>query len=68
MKQRRIKKPIQEMMPKKEWLSQNETCAFLDMHPNTFKTVLPTLAKPLTIKNIGHKKYFNISEIQSLFE
>ena len=56
------------MMPKKEWLSQNEACAFLDMHPNTFKTVLPTLAKPLTIKNIGHKKYFNISEIQSLFE
>ena len=65
-KQTRVKRPIEEMMPKKEWLSQNEVCAFLDIHSNTLKAILPTLKKPLTISNIGHKRYFKISEIQSL--
>jgi hypothetical protein len=66
MKQRRIKKPIQEMTPTKKWLSATEVCAYLDMHANTFNALLPTLDTPLTISNIGHKRYFKISEIESL--
>ena len=61
---KRVKKKIEEMIPKKEWLSVSEACSFIDVSINTFTKVVED--EGLSVSNIGGKRYYMVSEIQNI--
>ena len=57
------KKPIPEMYPIKQWLSQKEACSFVDMSKPFFLEFAS--AHRLSISTVGAKKYYKVTEIQN---
>jgi hypothetical protein len=54
------------MFPEKKWLSLNEACGFLDMSVNHLQSIINK--NSLTVSAVGKKKYYRVSELESLIE
>ncbi len=65
-KKSRAKQTIPEQMPKKKWLSLTEGSSYLSMSPNHFLEIV--LENELTVSVIRRRKYFNVDQLNSLFE